>query len=69
MPGKGSFLFGLALLILGVAPLALTILFGPADANPIGFGLLAMVSVPVGAACCGLGLVRMLIEMIVRRSV
>ena len=68
MPGTRTFLFGIAVLVLGVAPLALTIWFGPADANPIGFGLLAMVAVPVGTICAGLGLVRMLIELLVRRS-
>lgn len=68
MPGTRTLLFGLAVLLFGAGPLLLYVLLGPADGNPIGLGLLAMVAVPVGLGCAGLGLVRMLIELLVRRS-
>lgn len=53
-----SVAFGLA----GVAPLLLYIALGPADGNPIGLGLLAVVAVPVGAVGAGVGLVKILVE-------
>ena len=37
----------LAVLLAGWAPILLYALFGPADGNPIGLGLLAWASVPV----------------------
>jgi len=61
-------LFGAAVLLLGVGPLLLYILLGPADGNPIGLGLLAVVAVPVGLCCAGFGLIRMPIEWLTRRS-
>lgn len=54
----GSVAFALA----GVAPLLLYIAFGPADGNPIGLGLLAVVAVPIGAVGAGVGLVKILVE-------
>lgn len=47
---------------LGVLPLLLYVMFGPADGNPIGLGLLAMATVPTGVLGVGVGLVLMLIE-------
>jgi hypothetical protein len=68
MAGSKLFAGGIALLVLGAGPLLLYIAFGPADGNPIGLGLLAMVAVPAGGILAGLGLVRMLIEFLVRRA-
>lgn len=59
---------GIAVLALGVGPLLLYIAFGPVDGNPIGLGLLAMVAVPVGGLLAGFGLLRMLVEALVRRQ-
>lgn len=63
-PGRrvpAMLILGLAVLVFGAGPLLLYILFGPADGNPIGLGLLAMVAVPVGGLLTGFGLLRMLI--------
>ena len=68
MAGSRMLLVGVAVLALGVGPLLLYILFGPADGNPIGLGLLAVVAVPVGLGLAAFGLLRMLIEFLVRRS-
>lgn len=57
-----SLAFGVA----GVAPLLLYIAFGPADGNPIGLGLLAVLAVPVGAVGAGVGLIKMLVEHFAR---
>jgi hypothetical protein len=46
----------------GAAPLLAYIAFGPADGNPIGLGLLAVLAVPVGALGAGVGLIKMLVE-------
>jgi hypothetical protein len=51
-----------ALAILGSAPLSLYIKFGPADSNPIGLGLLAILSLLVGALGAIVGLLKMLVE-------
>lgn len=37
----------LAVLVFGWAPILLYMMFGPADGNPIGLGLLAWTSTPV----------------------
>jgi len=55
----GSAAFG----VVGVGPLLLYIAFGPADGNPIGLGLLAMVALPVAAIGIGIGLVVLVMEM------
>lgn len=54
----GSVVLGLA----GWLPLLLYIEFGPADGNPIGLGLLAMVTAPVAVVGLLVGLVKMLVE-------
>lgn len=59
---------GIAVLALGAGPLLLYIVFGPADGNPIGLGLLAMVAVPVGGILAGFGLLRMAVDYLVRRA-
>lgn len=58
----GSMAFGAA----GVAPLLFYIAFGPADGNPIGLGLLAVVAVPAAAVGAGVGLIKMLVEYFTR---
>ena len=68
MSGSKLFASGVAVLALGAGPLLLYILFGPADGNPIGLGLLAMVAVPVGGILATLGLLRIGIEWLVERS-
>lgn len=54
----GSLIFG----AVGVAPLLLYIIFGPADGNPIGLGLLAMASLPLAAFGVLIGLVKLVVE-------
>lgn len=49
---------GFVIIALGLAPLLLYVVFGPADGNPIGLGLLMTVAVPVGALIVVLGLLR-----------
>lgn len=53
---------GLVILAGGVLPLLLYIAFGPADGNPIGLGLLFVVSVPVGGICLLAGLIWFLVD-------
>ncbi len=48
-------LIGLLVLVLGCLPLALYIVFGPPDGNPIGLGLLAFVSMLLGIVLIGVG--------------
>jgi hypothetical protein len=60
----GSLIAGLC----GIGPLALYILFGPADGNPVGLGLLAAVTVPVVGVGLAVGFVKMLIELFVGRG-
>lgn len=52
----------------GVLPLALYIVFGPANGNPIGLGLLAVVSVPIAAGGMLVGAIKALIERFSDRS-
>lgn len=66
-PGSTIATFGVGVFVVGVGPLLLYGLLGPADGNPIGLGLLAMVSVPVAGMLVVLGLIKMLIEFLVRR--
>ncbi|HAZ12913.1 MAG: hypothetical protein A2X86_08990 [Bdellovibrionales bacterium GWA2_49_15] len=39
---------GAGIFILGFLPIILYSLFGPKDGNPIGLGLLSMISAPIG---------------------
>ena len=52
----------------GVAPLLLYIAFGPADGNPIGLGLLAVLAVPVSAVGAAVGLIKLLVERLRRKA-
>lgn len=53
---------------LGATPLLLYMAFGPADGNPIGLGLLAVLAVPVGAAGAAAGVIKMLTEYFTQRK-
>lgn len=57
-----------ALGLAGVLPLALYVLLGPADGNPIGLGLLAVVTVPFASMGMAVGSVKMLVERLGRRG-
>jgi hypothetical protein len=48
----------------GILPLLLYVAFGPADGNPIGLGLLAVVTVPVGVIGIAAGLVALLVQYV-----
>lgn len=62
--GKGQRLIRLGLVIaaVGMGPLLLYILFGPADGNPIGLGLLAFFSMPVALVLLVVGFAKRLHE-------
>lgn len=60
--GLKILLGSLAVGAVGVGPLLLYIAFGPADGNPIGLGLLAVVAAPTCAIGAGIGLIVMLVE-------
>lgn len=60
--------FSLALGVVGILPFFLNIWFGPEDGNPIGLGLMMVVSVPVVAGGILLGLIKMIIEYFIRRK-
>ncbi|MCG3190298.1 MAG: hypothetical protein LKCHEGNO_02971 [Burkholderiaceae bacterium] len=64
--GLRILLGGLVLGVAGVGPLLLYIAFGPADGNPIGLGLLAVVAVPIAAVVAGVGVIKMLVERFAR---
>lgn len=52
----------------GIAPLLLYILLGPADGNPIGLGLLAVVAVPASVVGMAIGGVTLLVERFTRHK-
>ncbi len=52
----------------GTLPLLLYMLLGPAEGNPIGLGLLAMIAVSAGILGALFGLIRLLIEYLVLRK-
>jgi hypothetical protein len=59
---RGSLVAG----AIGISPLLLYMLLGPADGNPIGLGLLAMLAVPVALIGGLIGLVTLAVERIQR---
>ena len=59
----GSVVVGLV----GVAPLLLYVAIGPADGNPVGLGLLAMLALALGAIGLLLGAVLSLVQLLLRR--
>lgn len=58
---------GLLLMAIGIAPIALYSLLGPADGNPIGLGMLMAVLVPVGFLLLGIGLLKLAIARLQQR--
>jgi len=50
------FWIGVAVAVASVAPLLLYVIFGPANGNPIGLGLLFFFGTPVGLVLTVLGL-------------
>jgi hypothetical protein len=60
----GSAVLGL----ISYLPLQLYVWFGPADGNPIGLGLLAVLGLPVAALCMLIGLVKVLVQYLGRRG-
>ena len=54
--------------LVGAAPLSLYVAFGPADGNPIGLGLLAVIAVPVGGIGATVGLIKMLVQYLTHRE-
>lgn len=46
----------------GTMPLLLYAAIGPADGNPIGLGLLAMVTVPFALVGLAVGVIRMIVQ-------
>ena len=58
---------GLATMAAGFLPIGLYTLFGPADGNPIGLGLLMVALVPLGFLLVGIGLLRFLIAWLQQR--
>ena len=55
---KGSLVTG----AVGISPLLLYILLGPANGNPIGLGLLAMLAVPIALMGGLIGAIMLAIE-------
>lgn len=61
--GRRILIASFAVGVVGVGPLLLYMLFGPADGNPIGLGLLAVLAAPISVG----GMVLGAIVMVVRR--
>lgn len=59
---------GAVIVGLGYLPLQFYILFGPADGNPIGLGLLAVVAVPLGVLVVAIGLLKLLVGWFIGRQ-
>ncbi len=66
--GQQIVAWSLAFGLLGAAPLLLYVAFGPADGNPIGLGLLAVIAVPVGGIGLAVGLIKILAEYLTRQG-
>ena len=57
-----------AVVIAGSSPLSLYMTYEPADGNPVGLGLLSIVSIVIGALGASAGLIKMLVESFAGRS-
>jgi hypothetical protein len=66
--GPAIVITSLAIGLCGVGPLLLYVLFGPADGNPIGLGLLAVVAMPVAGVTFAVGLIKTAVELFVGRT-
>jgi hypothetical protein len=60
--GKRTLLASGMLALLGVGPLLLYVLLGPADGNPVGLGLLAVASAPFAVGGAVIGIIKLLVE-------
>ena len=58
---------GLVVMAVGFVPIGLYTVFGPADGNPIGLGLLMVALVPLGFLLMGIGVLRFLIAWLQQR--
>lgn len=54
--------------VLGTIPLLLYIIFGPADGNPIGLGLLFVAGIAIGFLGFMLGLLWLIVENLLNRG-
>lgn len=54
-PGRRALRWSVLIAAAGIGPLLLYIAVGPADGNPIGLGLLAMVAAPAAATLALVG--------------
>ena len=54
--------------LIGYSPLGIYSIFGPADGNPIGLGLLAMLATPIGCTLIIIGVIKLLLMRIKMRS-
>jgi len=50
--------------LVGIGPLLLYTLLGPADGNPIGLGLLAVVTAPLVLAGLLVGIIKLMVELL-----
>lgn len=60
--GSTIVIFGIGVAAAGVLPLLLYAALGPADGNPIGLGLLALVAIPTGGMIVLAGIVKLLVR-------
>ena len=60
--GKRILFASSMLALLGVGPLLLYVLLGPADGNTIGLGLLAVASAPFAMGGAVIGVIKLLVE-------
>jgi hypothetical protein len=65
--GPAIVIASLAIGLCGVGPLLLYVLFGPADGNPIGLGLLAVVALPIAGVALAVGLIKTAVELLLGR--
>jgi hypothetical protein len=59
---------GLLLAVCSYLPLQLSIWFGPKDANPIGFGILYALGIPVGLLIAGSGVLYFIVTLILAQK-
>lgn len=66
--GMKIILVSMAIGLGGALPLLLYIAFGPANGNPIGLGLLAVVAVPAAVIGTLIGLIKLLVQRFMRHG-
>lgn len=65
---RRMFIGGICIALVGWLPLQWEIWFGPKDANPVGFGILAFLLPPSGLILAGTGLVYGIIALLLARK-